>query len=70
MPHQRSRKILIYFFLFLLIGTFNNRNLNNIHFAKVNTVTVTGLDDKDNLELIQSLSFLKKKIYFFSINIR
>ena len=65
MPHQRSRKILIYFFLFLLIGTFNNRNLNNIHFAKVNTVTVTGLDDKDNLELIQSLSFLKKKNLFF-----
>ena len=65
MPQQKSKRILIYFFLFLIIGTFNNKDLNNINFAKINEIVVTGLDKKDNLNLIRKLSFLKINNLFF-----
>ena len=30
MPIQKNKKIFIYIFIFLLIGTFNNKNINEI----------------------------------------
>ncbi len=65
MQQQKSKKILIYFFLFLMIGTLNNKNLNNIDLTKVNEIVVTGLDEKDNIYLIRKLSFLKINNLFF-----
>ena len=65
MQQRKSKRILIYFFLFLIIGTFNNKDLNNINFAKINEIVVTGLDKKDNLYLIRKLSFLKINNLFF-----
>ena len=59
MPQKKNKKILIYFFLFLIIGTINNKDLNKIDFVKVNKIIVTGLEDKDNLELTNNLNFLK-----------
>ncbi len=59
MPQQKSRKILIYFFLFLMIGTLNNKNLLKINFIKLDTITVTGLEEKNNIDLINKLNFLK-----------
>ena len=39
--HQRkSKKILIYFFLFLIIGSLNNKNLINVNFAKINEIYI------------------------------
>ena len=46
MPQQKSKRILIYFFLFLIIGTLNNKNLKNINLTKINKIIVTGLDEK------------------------
>ena len=64
--HQRkSKKILIYFFLFLIIGSLNNKNLININFAKINEISVKGLDDKNNLELMENLKFIKLNNLFF-----
>jgi cell division protein FtsQ len=65
MPHQKNKKILIYIFLFLLIGTFNNKNLENIDFVKVNKIYVTGLDEKSNKKLMNNLNFLKISNLFF-----
>ena len=59
MPQQKNKKILIYFFLFLIIGTINNKNFNKFNFVKVNKIIVTGLDDKDNSKLTDDLNFLK-----------
>ena len=58
MPQQKSRKILIYFFLFLIIGTLNNRNFMKTNFIKLNTITVTGLEEKNNIDLMNKLNFL------------
>jgi cell division protein FtsQ len=59
MPQQKSRKILIYIFLFLIIGTLNNKNLTKTNFIKLNTITVTGLEEKNNIDLVNKLNFLK-----------
>ena len=65
MPQIQSKKILLYFFLFLLFGTVNNKNLNNLELIKIKNVTVSGLDNKNNYELTNNLDFLKIESLFF-----
>ena len=59
MPLQKSKKILIYLFLFFIIGTFNNKNLTNLELMKISEIKVEGLDEKSNLKLKNDLKFLK-----------
>ena len=65
MHQSKSKKILIYFFLLLIIGTLNNKNLTSLNFPTLNNIIVSGLDEKDNLELINKLNFLKVDNLFF-----
>ena len=65
MPQKKSKKILIYFFLFLIIGTLNNKNLSNINLIKIKDITVTGLDTENNLKLLRQLDILKINNLFF-----
>ncbi len=65
MHQQKSNKILIYIFLFIIIGTFNNKNLSNINLLKVKNISIKGLDEKKNFELFQELNFLIKQNIFF-----
>ncbi len=67
MHQARSKKIVFYIFLFLIIGTFNNKDLNNIDFPNIKKIDIIGLDDESNDELRQKLDFLKIK-NLFSIN--
>ena len=70
MLQQRSKKILLYLFIFLMIGTINNKNLNNINLTKINKINVSGLDEKNNLELIRNLNFIKINNLFFLDNFK
>ena len=65
MPQQKSRKILLYLILFLIIGTLNNKNFNNIDLIKISQINVTGLDEKNNLGLIKNLNFTRIDNLFF-----
>ena len=66
MPQQKSRKILIYIFLFLIIGTLNNKNFNNNgRFIEVNEIIVFGLDEENNREIIDKLKLLQLGNLFF-----
>ena len=67
MHRVRNKKIIFYICLFLIIGTFNNKDLNNIDFPNIKKIEVNGLDDKENSKLKQKLSFLKIN-NIFSIN--
>ncbi len=64
MPTKKNKKILIYFFLFLLVGTFNNQNLRNLNFGKINNINVSGLEDEYNNQLRDKLNFLKNDNLF------
>ena len=58
--HQRkSKKILIYFFLLLLVGSINNIDIHNLKFLSVKEVTVTGLENEENLTISKKIKNLK-----------
>ena len=64
--HQRkSKKILIYFFLLILIGSINNNSINNLRLEKVKKINSFGLDENDQKILLDSLNNLDLKNIFF-----
>ena len=65
MPQKKSKKILKYFFLFLIIGTINNKNLSTNNFTKVDEILVFGLDEKNNNEIVNNIKSLKLNNLFF-----
>ena len=65
MRQLKSRKILIYVFLFLFIGTFNNKNLNNFNLPKIDKINVLGLSDEKNNKVLESLKTFKLYNLFF-----
>ena len=61
----KNKKIFIYIFIFLIITTFNNKNLNNFNFGKINKINVKGLDEKNNFQVSKNLYFLEDDNIFF-----
>ena len=65
MLQKKSKKIFTYLFVFLIIGTLTNKNLKNTNFTKISKITVSGLDNKNKFELLNSLNYLKVSNLFF-----
>ena len=61
MPLQINNKIIIYIFLFIFLGTLNNKDLSKIKFAHLKDIKIIGLNDNENYQLIKELQFLKFK---------
>ena len=61
MQQRKSKKILIYFFLLLVVGSINNINLNGLKFQNINIINIDGLDINNKLILL-------KKIENFNLN--
>ena len=59
MHQSKSKKIFLYFFLFIFIGTLNNKNFNKLNLIKIDDIKVSGLSEKNNYDLIDRLNFLK-----------
>jgi cell division protein FtsQ len=55
MQQRKSKKILIYFFLLLVVGSINNINLNGLKFQNVNNINITGLDIRDKSTLLKQI---------------
>ena len=57
--HQRtSKRIIIYFLLFILIGTVNNTQLNNQNFFKITKINIFGFNDIEVLNVENELNNL------------
>ena len=65
MRQRKGKKILIYFFLLLLVGSINNIELNNLEFKKIKDINVEGLDNDNNLILLQKIKNLELSNIFF-----
>ena len=65
MHQQISKRIIIYFFLFIFLGTVNNFNFSKFYNFKVHEIKVNGLDDIQNLEISKKLEILKLNDLFF-----
>ena len=66
MQKRKSKKILKYFFLLLLVGSINNINLNDLKLHNIHNVNIIGLDNKDKRYLLNKVDFNLYNI--FSIN--
>ena len=64
--HQRkSKKILIYFFLLILVGSINNNSINNLKLQKVKNINIFGLEKNDQKKILYNLNNLDFKNIFF-----
>ena len=70
MHQQTSKKILIYFFLFIIIGTLNNKNFTKIEFLKIDNIHIYGIIIENKKDLIKKLDFFKFQNIFFIDEIR
>ena len=64
MPQQINKKILLYLFLFIILGTINNKNLNKFNFPKINQIQIYGLET-DNNNFNKKMEALKLNNLFF-----
>ena len=62
---QINKKILFYLFILLLLGTFNNQKVYSLKLPKITEIEITGLDEDNNLQLLNELTFLKIYNLFF-----
>ncbi len=65
MLQQISKKILIYFFLLLILGTINNKFLSNISFPKIKDIKINGLDENENIDFFKKFEEFKSYDLFF-----
>ncbi len=65
MHQQKGKKILVYFFLFLIVGSINNTVLTKIRFEKIKNIKISGLNQNQNLNLLESIQVLNLKNIFF-----
>ncbi len=65
MHHQKSKKIFGYIFLFLVIGTLNNKNLNKFDLLNLKNIFIEGLDKETNFQLVENLNILRNSSLFF-----
>ena len=67
MQQRKSKKILIYFFLLLVVGSINNINFNDLKLQNVNNINIDGLDIEDKLILLKKINnFNLNNIFFIS----
>ena len=59
-----NKKILIYIFLFLILGSINNKNLYNIKFSQITDINIEGLSEKEHSKLIENLELLNLQNIF------
>ena len=63
--HQRKgKKILIYFFLLILVGSINNINFSSIKLKEIDNIKILGLGDKDNSILLKEIKNLNLENIF------
>ena len=64
--HQRiSRKIIIYLFLFIILGSVNNFKYINSKLFKINLIDISVINDSDSVNLYERIKDYKKKNIFF-----
>ena len=65
MHQQKGKKILLYLFLLLIVGSINNTVLTKIRFEKIKNIQISGLNQNQNLNLLESIQVLNLKNIFF-----
>ena len=65
MMHQRKgKKILIYLFILIFVGSINNTALTKIEFENIKNISISGLNDEENLNILNDIKDLDLKSIF------
>ena len=59
MSQRKSKKILIYFFLFISLGTLNHKDFYENNLIRLNQIIITGLDEENNNDLVNRLDYIR-----------
>ena len=70
MQQVKSRKILIYFFLFLILGTIHNISLSKLNLPKIKKIEINGLNNDEQIKIFKDLDFLDTRSLFFLDTVR
>ena len=62
---QKGKNILNYLFLFLIVGSINNITLTKVNFEKIKSIQISGLNQNQNINLLENIKDLKIKNIFF-----
>ena len=65
MHQQKSKRILIYFFLLFLFSSINNIQLNQLKFENIENIKVVGLGNENNKILLKNIKNLNLGNIFF-----
>jgi len=65
MRQQKGKKILIYFLLFLIVGSTNNTVLTKVKFENIKNIQISGLNKDQNINLLKNIENLNLKNIFF-----
>ena len=65
MPQRKSKKILIYFILFISLGTLSHKDFYENNLIRLNQIIITGLDEKNNNDLVNRLNYISLDNLFF-----
>ena len=70
MHQQKGKKILLYLFLLLIVGSINNTALTKVQFKKIKDIQISGLNQNQNIILLESIKklILNKNIFFLNEN--
>ena len=64
--HQRKgKKIFIYLFLLLIVGSINNTALTKIEFKNIKNIEISGLSENENINLLKDIKDLNLDNIFF-----
>ena len=55
MHTRKSKKILLYLFLLVILASINNKSLNKLKFDKVSEINISGLNETDNKKILKDI---------------
>ena len=62
---RKSKKILLYFFLLIILGSINNKSLIKFEFYKLSEINISGLNEVDNKKILKDIMSLNLENLFF-----
>ena len=65
MPLQINRKIFIYLFIFLILGTYTNKSFSTFSLPKIDNYKISGLNENKNNKIFQDLYDFQNQNLFF-----
>ena len=65
MHQQKGKRIFFYLFLFLIVGSINNNSLDKIQFEKIKNIKISGLNEIENLNLLENIESVNLENIFF-----